>query len=93
MTSLSKEREADIQMARKRLLGYLTEKRVEMYLTECTTQESPHEHAVIRVKQLRTALAKLDDLKVKVQDDLREVNLGTTEDPSVTYVSAKLEAS
>lgn len=39
------------------------------------------------------ALAKLDDLKAEVQDDLREVNLGTIEDPWVTYISTKLEAS
>lgn len=38
------------------------------------------------------ALTKLDDLKAKVQDNLREINLSTTEDPHVTYVSTKLEA-
>lgn len=69
-------------MAIKRLLGYLTEKkRVEMYLIECSTQELPYELEAIRVEQLRTAPTKLDDLKAEVQDDLREVNLGTTEDP------------
>lgn len=35
--------------------------------------------------------AKLDDLKAEVQDDLKEVNLGSTEDPRITYVSVKLE--
>lgn len=37
------------------------------------------------------APAKLDDLKTEVQDNLNEVNLGSTEDPCITYVSVKLE--
>lgn len=93
MTSLNKERERVIQMAIKTLSRYMTEKIVEMYLIECSTQEFPYKHEAIGVEQLRTAPAKLDDSKAEVQDDLREVNLGTTEDPPVTYVGTKLEAS
>lgn len=80
-------------MAMKRLSGYLIEKKVEMYLVEYRTQELLYKHEAIGVEQLRTAPAKLDDLKAKVQDYLREVNLGTTEDPRIMYVSTKLEAS
>lgn len=93
MISLNKERERAIQMIMKRLSGYLTEKRVEIYLAECSTQELPYEHEAIGVEQLRMAHAKLDNLKAEVQDYLRVVNLGTIEDTRVTYVSTKLEAS
>lgn len=52
-----------------------------MYLVDCSTQVLPYEHGVVGVEQLRTAPTKLDDLKAEVQDELREVNLGTIEDP------------
>lgn len=61
-----------IQMAMKRLSGDLTKRKIEMYLTECITSKSPYELEAIRVKQLSMAPTKLDDLKAKVQDDLRK---------------------
>lgn len=64
MTNPNKGKQGAIQMTIKRLSGYLTEKRVEMYLTECNTQELCYEHDVVGVEQLRTAPAKLNDLKV-----------------------------
>lgn len=55
-----------------------------MYLADYNTQELPNEHDAVGVEHLKIAPIKLDDLKAKVQDELREVNLGTIEDPRVT---------
>lgn len=93
MTSSVKEKENAIQMAMKRLSGYLAERKFEMYLTECISLEDTNEHEVIGVKELNMPLAKLDDLKAEVQDDLKELNLGSTEAPCIIYISAKLKSS
>ncbi|GKV15290.1 hypothetical protein SLEP1_g26087 [Rubroshorea leprosula] len=45
----------------------------------------------ITLEELDLAPAKLDDLKVEVQDPLEEVNLGTEADPRITFISGSLE--
>lgn len=40
--------------------------------------------------QLRPAPAKMDDLRAEVQDELVEVNLGTSDNPKPTYISKNL---
>lgn len=42
------------------------------------------------MEELVIALAKLDDLKIEVQNPLREVNLGTSNQLRMTYVSGSL---
>lgn len=55
-----------------------------MYLVECITPKGPCEPKAIGVKELSTAPTKLDDSKAEVQDDLREINLSSTENLWVT---------
>lgn len=53
----------------------------------------PVEFKAIRVKELSMAPTKLDDLKAKVHDDLKDVNLGLIENQHITYIGSKLESS
>ncbi|GKU89586.1 hypothetical protein SLEP1_g3710 [Rubroshorea leprosula] len=45
----------------------------------------------ITLEELDLAPAKLDDLKVEVQDPLEEINLGSESEPKVTFISGSLE--
>lgn len=38
----------------------------------------------LRIEDLEAAPAKMDDIRAEVQDPLKEINLGTTEQPRLT---------
>ena len=74
----------DINLALRKLVGYVTEKRLEQnsQFAECISQPE-NDQVIIGQKEI----IKMDDIKEEVQDPLIEVNLGTKEDPRVTFVS------
>ena len=45
----------------------------------------------IQMEDLKEALIKFEDTKPKVTDPLDEINLGSLEEPRVTYVSSLLQ--
>ena len=78
----------DINLALRKLVGYVTEKRLEQnsQFAECISQPK-NDQVIIGQKEISIHPIKMDDIKEEVQDPLIEVNLGTKEDPRVTFVS------
>jgi hypothetical protein len=80
-----------IDLALRKLVGYVTEKRLEQnsQFAECNIQPKNGQGSMGQ-EQISTHPIRMDDIKEKVQDPLVEVNLGTKEDPRVTFVSGHL---
>ncbi|KAF7119415.1 hypothetical protein RHSIM_Rhsim13G0215000 [Rhododendron simsii] len=57
---------------------------------ECVFDDSPLTMKDLGLADLKPAPAKLDDDRAQVKDPTEEVNLGTQEDPKITYVNATL---
>ena len=85
-----KKKEA-IDLALRKLVGYVTEKMLEQnsQFAECNIQPKNGQGSIGQ-KQISTHPIRMDDIKEEVQDPLIEVNLGTKEDPRVTFVSGHL---
>ena len=85
-----KKKEA-IDLALRKLVGYVTKKRLEQnsQFAECNIQPK-NGQGVMGQEQISTHSIRMDDIKEEVQDPLVEVNLGTKEDPRVTFVSGHL---
>jgi hypothetical protein len=85
-----KEKEA-INLALKKLVGYVTEKKLEQnsQFAECNVKPENGQRTTGK-EHISTHPIKMDDIKEEVQDPLVEVNLGTKEDPRVTFVSGHL---
>ena len=86
-----KKKEA-IDLALRKLVGYIIEKRLEQnsQFVECNIQPK-NGQGIMGQEQISTRPIRMDDIKEEVQDPLIEVNLGTKEDPRVTFVSGHLE--
>ena len=85
-----KKKEA-IDLALRKLVGYVTEKRLEQnsQFVECNIKPK-NGQGVMGQEQISSRPIRMDDIKEEVQDPLVEVNLGTKEDPRVTFVSGHL---
>jgi hypothetical protein len=86
----TKKNEA-IDLALRKLVGYVTEKRLEQnsQFAECNIQPK-NDQKIVGQEQISTHPIRMDDIKEEVQNPLIEVNLGTKEDPRVTFVSDHL---
>ena len=75
----------------RKLVGYETEKMLEQnsQFAERNTQPEDGQKTVGQ-EQISTHPIRMDDVKEEVQDPLIEVNLGTKENPRVTFVSGHL---
>ena len=51
---------------------------------------SDKEDGEIKIEDLEQALPKMEDNKIQVNDPMKEVNLGTMEEPKITYISSLL---
>ena len=80
-----------IDLALRKLVGYITEKRLEQnsQFAEYNIQPKNGQGSMGQEK-ISTHPIKMDDIKEEVQDPLVEVNLGTKEDPRVTFVSGHI---
>jgi hypothetical protein len=80
-----------IDLALRKLVGYVTEKRLERnsQFAKCDIQPKNGQR-IVGQEQISTQPIRMDDIKEEVQDPLVEVNLGTKEDPRVTFVSGHL---
>ena len=47
----------------------------------------------IQIKDLEQAPPKMEDNKLRVHDPMEEVNLGTVEEPRITYISSLISAN
>jgi hypothetical protein len=85
-----KKKEA-IDLALRKLVGYVIEKRLEQnsQFAECSIQPR-NGQGIMGQEQISTHPIRMDDIKEEVQDPLIEINLGTKEDPRVTFVSGHL---
>ena len=85
-----KKKEA-IDLALRKLVGYITEKRLEQnsQFAECNIQPR-NGQGLMGQEQISTHPIKMDNIKKEVQDPLIEVNLGTKEDLQVTFLSGHL---
>ena len=85
-----KKKEA-IDLALRKLVGYVTEKRLEQnsQFAEYNIQPKNGQGSMGQ-EQISTHPIRMDDIKEEVQDPLVEVNLGTKEDPRVTFVNGHL---
>jgi hypothetical protein len=85
-----KKKEA-IDLALRKLAGYVTEKRMEQnsQFVECNIQPK-NGQGIMGQEQISTHPIRMDDIKEEVQDPLIEINLGTKEDPRVTFVGGHL---
>ena len=52
--------------------------------------ESDKEDGEIKIEDSEQALPKMEDNKIQVNDLMKEVNLGTMEEPKITYISSLL---
>ena len=78
--------------------AYLADRRAQlglrensMALAECTLESKELYSDAIQLDELEPAIKKLDDSMAKVQDPLREVNLGDEGENKPTYISQLLE--
>ena len=85
-----KKKEA-VDLALRKLVGYVTEKRLEQnsQFAECNIQPKNGKR-IVGQEQISTHSIRMDDIKEEVQDPLIEVNLGIKKDPRVTFVSGHL---
>jgi hypothetical protein len=85
-----KKKEA-IDLALRKLVGYVTEKKLEQnsHFAECNVKPENGQGTTSQ-EHISTHPIRMDDIKEEVQDPLVEVNLGTKEDPRVTFVSGHL---
>ena len=56
-------------------------------------EESNEEEEEIQIEDLAQALPKMEDNKPQVYDPMEEVNLGTVEEPRITYISSLLSTN
>jgi hypothetical protein len=89
-TTDMKKKEA-INLALRKLVGYVTEKKLEQnsQFAEYSIK-SKNGQGTTGQEHISTHPIRMDDIKEEVQDPLVEVNLGTKEDPQVTFVSGHL---
>ena len=73
---------------------YLADRKVQLGLkensvafAECTLENKELHLDAIQLDELEPAIPKLDDALAKVQDHLREVNLGDEGENKPTYIS------
>ncbi len=85
-----KKKEA-INLALRKLVGYVTEKKLEQnsQFAEYSIK-SKNGQGTTGQEHISTHPIRMDDIKEEVQDPLVEVNLGTKEDPRVTFISGHL---
>jgi hypothetical protein len=85
-----KEKEA-IDLALRKLVGYVIEKKLEQnsQFAECNVKPE-NGQGTTGQEHISTHPIRMDDIKEEVQDPLVEVNLGTKEDPRVTFISGHL---
>ena len=88
-TNIKKKKAIDLAL--RKLVGFVTEKRLEQnsQFAECNTQPKNGQGSMGQ-EQISTHPIRMDDIKEEVQDPLVEVNLRTKEDPRVTFVSGHL---
>lgn len=88
------ERDRLMAALSRKLLVYATEESLyDIAEAECVTEEDgqePEEEDMIGLEELEATPAKMDDLKVDVQDPLEEVNLGDEGDKKPTFISQLL---
>lgn len=68
----------------------ITEETLDVDGAEVIYEVEPEDSEELQLQDLEPAPAKLDDVLTGVQDPLEEVNLGTPEEPRITYVSSLL---
>ena len=56
-------------------------------------EESNEDEEEIQIEDLAQALPKMEDNKPQVHDPMEEVNLGTVEEPRITYISSLLSTN
>lgn len=99
MTSLTEEEKAVAAAAIKKarvqhaLDSLVTEELAEVLGTEIIYEEEARDETEeIQLHELDRAPTKMEDVAPEVLDPLEEVNLGTPEEPRVTYVSSSLSS-
>ncbi|KAF7112375.1 hypothetical protein RHSIM_RhsimUnG0235400 [Rhododendron simsii] len=87
---------ATVKATFKRLFSFLVDKKLQACKPiSCNWAEYVFDNSPLTTKDLgladlKPAPAKLDDDRAQVKDPTEEVNLGTQEDPKITYVNATL---
>ena len=80
-----------IDLVLRKLVGYVIEKRLEQNSQFAERNTQPEDgQKTMGQEQISTHPIRMDDVKEEVQDPLIEVNLGTKENPRVTFVSGHL---
>ncbi|GKV33898.1 hypothetical protein SLEP1_g42341 [Rubroshorea leprosula] len=77
---------------KRKLAAYLVEKHISVDKSK-VVHESEEEDLMdeVTLEELDLTPAKLDDLNVKIQDLLKEVNLGIEEEPKIIFIKGSLK--
>ncbi|GKV17163.1 hypothetical protein SLEP1_g27699 [Rubroshorea leprosula] len=90
-TSETRKRKGRVGITKK-LTAYFAEKAVQVDRSKIVHEgEEADQGDEITLEELDLAPAKLDDLKAEVQDPLEEINLGSENEPKVTFISGSLK--